>query len=53
MIASPLYVQGRLIGVVSAITAPGGKLFSGEDLAALSFDAYLLGLVLADTHASP
>jgi hypothetical protein len=52
MIAAPLYVNGKLTGVVSAINPrDGGQQFSGDDLAALSFNAYLLGLVLADTHA--
>jgi len=43
-------IGGRLAGVVSAINPRGGGLFSAEDLERLSFNAYLLGLILADTH---
>ena len=50
MIAAPLLIGGRLAGVVSAINPRGGGLFSAEDLERLSFNAYLLGLILADTH---
>jgi GAF domain-containing protein len=50
MIAVPVLVGGRLAGVLSAINPRGGGLFSTEDLERLSFNAYLLGLVLADTH---
>jgi GAF domain-containing protein len=50
MIAVPVLVGGRLAGVLSAINPVGGGLFSSEDLERLSFNAYLLGLVLADTH---
>src|SRR3954453_4872709 len=50
MIAVPVLVGGRLAGVLSAINPRGGGLFSTDDLEKLSFNAYLLGLVLADTH---
>jgi GAF domain-containing protein len=50
MIAVPVLVGGRLVGVLSAINPRGGGLFGSEDLERLSFNAYLLGLVLADTH---
>ena len=50
MIAVPVLVGGRLAGVLSAINPRGGGLFGSEDLERLSFNAYLLGLVLADTH---
>ena len=50
MIAVPVLVGGRLAGVLSAINPTGGGLFSADDLERLSFNAYLLGLVLADTH---
>lgn len=50
MIAAPVLIRGRLAGVVSAINPRGGGLFSAADLERLSFNAYLLGLVLADTH---
>jgi len=33
-----------------AINPRGGGLFSADDLERLSFNAYLLGLMLADTH---
>ena len=39
-----------VLGVLSAINPRGGGLFGCEDLERLSFNAYLLGLVLADTH---
>lgn len=51
MIAAPVLIRGRLAGVVSAINPRGGGLFSADDLERLSFNAYLLGLILADTHA--
>jgi hypothetical protein len=50
MIAAPVLINGKLAGVVSAINPRGGGLFSAEDLERLSFNAYLLGLILADTH---
>ena len=50
MIAVPVYVKGELAGVVSAINPADGGLFSAEDMEQLSFRAYLIGLVLADTH---
>ena len=50
MIAAPVLVRGRLAGVVSAINPRGGGIFSADDLERLSFNAYLLGLILADTH---
>jgi GAF domain-containing protein len=50
MIAAPVYVRDHLAGVLSAINPAGGGLFSAGDLDALSFNAYLLGLILADTH---
>ena len=52
MIAVPVYVRGNLTGVVSAINPQGGReRFSAADMESLSFNAYLLGLVLADaTH---
>jgi GAF domain-containing protein len=50
MIAVPVLVGGHLVGVLSAINPRGGGLFSPDDLEKLSFNAYLLGLVLADTH---
>jgi hypothetical protein len=50
MIAVPVQVAGRLAGVLSAINPSGGGLFSCADIEKLSFNAYLLGLILADTH---
>jgi len=50
MIAAPVLIKGKLAGVVSAINPRGGGLFSADDLERLSFNAYLLGLMLADTH---
>jgi hypothetical protein len=50
MIAVPVYVRQKLIGVVSAVNPRGGGIFSADDLERLSFNAYLLGLILADTH---
>ena len=50
MIAAPVLIRGKLAGVVSAINPRGGGLFSADDLERLSFNAYLLGLILADTH---
>jgi putative methionine-R-sulfoxide reductase with GAF domain len=50
MIAVPVYVKGELAGVVSAINPADGGLFSAQDMEQLSFRAYLIGLVLADTH---
>jgi GAF domain-containing protein len=50
MIAVPVLVRGQLVGVLSAINPRGGGLFSAADLETLSFNAYLLGLILADTH---
>jgi hypothetical protein len=51
MIAAPVYVRGDLVGVVSAINPAGRERFAAEDLETLSFGAYLIGLVLADTAA--
>jgi hypothetical protein len=50
MIAVPVYVRQKLVGVVSAINPTSGGLFAADDLEKLSFNAYLLGLILADTH---
>jgi hypothetical protein len=50
MIAAPVLIRGRLAGVVSAINPRGGGIFAADDLERLSFNAYLLGLILADTH---
>ncbi len=50
MIAVPVYLRQKMVGVVSAINPRGGGLFSADDLERLSFNAYLLGLILADTH---
>jgi hypothetical protein len=50
MIAVPIYVRQKLVGVVSAINPRHGGTFSADDLEKLSFNAYLLGLILADTH---
>ena len=50
MIAAPVLIKGKLAGVVSAINPRGGGLFSADDLERLSFNAYVLGLMLADTH---
>jgi hypothetical protein len=50
MIAVPVYVRQKLVGVVSAINPKNGGLFSADDIERLSFNAYLLGLILADTH---
>jgi GAF domain-containing protein len=50
MIAAPVLIRGKLEGVVSAINPRGGGIFSAEDLERLSFNAYLMGLMLADTH---
>ena len=50
MIAVPVLVGGRLAGVLSAINPRGGGLFSCADIEKLSFNAYLFGLILADTH---
>jgi hypothetical protein len=50
MIAAPVLIRGKLAGVVSAINPRSGGIFSAEDLERLSFNAYLLGLILADTH---
>jgi GAF domain-containing protein len=52
MIAAPVLIRGQLAGVLSAINPrDAAPLFAADDLDALSFNAYLLGLVLADTHA--
>lgn len=48
MIAVPLYVRGKLRGVISAINPVSGGLFGAADLERLSWKAYLAGLVLAD-----
>ena len=51
MIAVPVYVRGKLRGVISAINPKGGGLFEAVDLERLSWKAYLAGLVLADQCA--
>jgi hypothetical protein len=51
MIAVPVYVRGKLRGVISAINPKGGSLFAAADLERLSWKAYLAGLVLADQCA--
>jgi putative methionine-R-sulfoxide reductase with GAF domain len=48
MIAVPVLVGGKLVGVLSAINPTQALLFSAEDQEKLSWKAYLLGLVLAD-----
>lgn len=50
MIAVPVYARGKLVGVLSAINPVGRGLFSPDDLECLSFNAYLVGLIVADTH---
>lgn len=50
MIAVPVYARGKLVGVLSAINPVGGGLFNPDDLECLSFNAYLVGLIVADTH---
>jgi hypothetical protein len=48
MIAVPVRVLGRVRGVLSAINPAGRQAFSAEDLEALTWKAYLLGLVLTE-----
>ena len=48
MVAAPVTVDSQICGVVSAINAIDGEKFKPEDLEALQWKAYLLGLVLAD-----
>lgn len=48
MVATPVLVRGRLCGVVSAINAGGGGMFTGNDLKNLQWKAHLLGLMIAD-----
>lgn len=52
MIAVPVYVRGKLRGVLSAINPSGGGLFAADHLERLSWKGYLAGLVLADQCAS-
>jgi putative methionine-R-sulfoxide reductase with GAF domain len=52
MIAVPVYVRGNLTGVVSAINPKNRERFAAADMESLSFNAYLLGLVLADAAAN-
>jgi len=48
MIAAPVHVGGKLLGVISAVNPVRGGLFSPRDLETLSWKAYLMGLVLDD-----
>jgi transcriptional regulator with GAF, ATPase, and Fis domain len=48
MIVAPVHVGGKLLGVMSAVNPVNGGLFSPRDLEALSWKAYLMGLVLDD-----
>jgi len=50
MVAAPVLVRGKIVGVVSAINPNGGGLFSAGDLERISWKAYLIGLVLLDSH---
>jgi hypothetical protein len=50
MVAAPVLVRGKIVGVVSAINPTGGGLFSAGDLERISWKAYLIGLVLRDSH---
>jgi len=47
MIASPVHVDDRLVGVVSAINPAHSILFGADALEMLQWKAYLLGLILA------
>jgi GAF domain-containing protein len=53
MVAAPVLVRGQVVGVVSAINPGGGGLFSADDIERISWKAYLIGLVLADSTSSP
>lgn len=50
MVATPMWVDGAIAGVVSAVNLVGGReqLFSAEHLEILKWKAYLLGLVIED-----
>jgi len=48
MAATPVTIRGALVGVLSAINPTRGGTFSAEELDALQWKAYLLGLVLED-----
>jgi transcriptional regulator with GAF, ATPase, and Fis domain len=48
MVAVPLHLDGKLIGVLSAINPRDRAAFRRSDLEELSWRVYLLGLVVAD-----
>ena len=49
MIAAPVYVRQKIVGVLSAIKSACGDLFTPDDLEALNRAADLMGKLLADT----
>jgi hypothetical protein len=48
MVVAPVAIDSQICGVVSAINATEGEKFKAEDLEALQWRAYLMGLVLSD-----
>jgi len=50
MIAAPVKVDDRVVGVVSAVNPIGGESFSPEALQQLEWRAYLIGLVLQEAR---
>ncbi|MEI6233024.1 MAG: GAF domain-containing protein [Planctomycetota bacterium] len=48
MVVAPVKVDAQICGVVSAINVKEGEKFKPEDLDALQWKAYLLGLLLSD-----
>jgi GAF domain-containing protein len=53
MVAAPVLLRGKIIGVISAINPSGGGLFSASDLEAMSWKAFLIGLVLENASPAP
>ena len=48
MVVAPVMIESQVCGVLSAINVTEGEKFKPEDLEALQWKAYLLGLLLAD-----
>ena len=46
MVAVPVYVNGLLIGALTAINPQGGGLFGSDELGEMEWKAWLLGLIL-------